>query len=71
MQTDTLHALNRRAALAGTAALGLGLVLAGCGGGNTEAAADPPVAPTLAISSDTPGVAAAAFKASSTSSVRM
>jgi len=61
MQTDTLQALNRRAALAGTAALGLGVVLAGCGGGNTEAAADPPVAPTLAISSDTPGVAAAAF----------
>jgi len=51
--------LNRRAALAGTASLGL--LLAGCGGGNTEAAADPPVAPTLAISSDTPGVAAAAF----------
>lgn len=47
--------------------VGLGLsagalaVMAGCGGGNTEAAADPPMAPTLGISSDTPGVAAAAF----------
>ncbi len=50
---------NRRLALAGAGALGL--LLAGCGGGNTESSADPPVAPTLAISSDTPGVAAAAF----------
>ena len=65
MPTDKPRVLNRRAAMAGTGAmglgLGLGLLLAGCGGGNTEAPEDPPVAPTLAISSDTPGVAAAAF----------
>jgi hypothetical protein len=47
----------RRRGLAGAALL----LLAGCGGGDTEGSAPPPVAPTLAISSDTPGVAAAAF----------
>ncbi|MES2717760.1 MAG: Ig-like domain-containing protein [Pseudomonadota bacterium] len=63
MQDNRTRAPNRRAALVTTGALGLGLgmSLAGCGGGNTEADEDPPVAPTLTISSDTPGVAAAAF----------
>lgn len=63
MQDDRSLAPSRRAALASTGALGLGLALqlAGCGGGNTEADEDPPVAPTLVISSDTPGVAVAAF----------
>lgn len=59
MQAEPNMALTRRAALATTGALGLWL--SGCGGGNTEAEADPPVAPTLAISSDTPGLAASAF----------
>ena len=63
MQADRTPALDRfcqrRAVLASTGALGLWL--AGCGGGNTEAEEDPPVAPTLVISSDAPGVAASAF----------
>ena len=46
-----------RRRLGSAAALAL---LAGCGGGNTEKD-ETPVVPTLAISSDTPGVAAAAF----------
>ena len=63
MQADRTPAMNRhcnrRAALASSAVLGL--LLVGCGGGNTEAEEDPPVAPTLVISSDSPGVAASAF----------
>jgi len=52
----------RRLATAGALALtGLAVgVLPGCGGGNTEKVVDP-VAPTLTITSDTPGAATGAY----------
>ncbi len=61
MPASTAHDTHRRQALATAGVAGLLLLLGGCGGGNTEAEEDPPVAPGLAISSDTPGVAASAF----------
>ncbi len=61
MPASTAHDTRRRQALATAGAAGVLLLLGGCGGGNTEAEEDPPVAPGLAISSDTPGVAASAF----------
>ena len=61
MPASAAHDTSRRLALATAGVAGLLLLLGGCGGGNTEAEEDPPVAPGLAISSDTPGVAASAF----------